>query len=60
MRKNPTIGWISIGIALLSAVGIFFIKDYRLWFLVVLLVNLLIPVLFNKRYNKSALTLCRL
>ena len=23
MRKNPTIGWISIGIALLSAVGIF-------------------------------------
>ena len=58
--KKKTIAWISIAVALASAVGIFFIPDYKLWFLIVLIVNLLVSMLFKKRYNKPALTVCRL
>ena len=50
----------SIGVALASAVGIAFLPEYHLWFLLVLLLNLLVPLFFSKRYNKSALVLCRL
>ena len=46
--------------AIASAVGIFFIPEYRLWFLVVLVANILISALFRKQYDKSALTVCRL
>ena len=52
--------WISILIALASAVGIYYLPEYHLWFLVVLLLNLLVSLLFSKRYSKSALTICRL
>ncbi len=58
--KKNTIGWISIGIAVASAVGIFFIPSYRLWFLIVLIANILVSMLFKKRYDKPALTVCRL
>jgi uncharacterized membrane protein YphA (DoxX/SURF4 family) len=58
--KKNTIAWISIAVALASAVGIFFIPDYKLWFLIVLIVNLLVSMLFKKRYDKPALTVCRL
>ena len=46
--------------AIASAVGIFFIPDYRLWFLIVLIANIIISALFRKQYDKSTLTICRL
>ena len=59
-HKSNTIGWLSILVALASAAGIFLVPDYKLWFLVVLLANVAVSLLFNKRYGKSALTVCRL
>ena len=50
----------SIVVAIASAVGIFFIPDYRLWFLIVLIANIIISALFRKQYDKSTLTICRL
>lgn len=58
--KDRTISWISIALALACAVGIFFIPDYKLWFLGVLLLNLLIALLSKKSYGKKALNVCRL
>ena len=46
--------------ALASAVGINFLPEYHLWFLALLLVNLLISFVFGKKYNSTALTVCRL
>lgn len=60
MKKNVVIPWASIGVALASAVGIYFLPNFSLWFLVVLLFNLLIPIIFRKSYDKPALTVCRL
>ena len=60
MRKNTALAWMSIAVALVSAVGIFFLPNYTPWFLAVLLANLLIPVAFRKRYDKPVLTVCRL
>ena len=59
-KKTSTLPWISILVALASAVGIYFLPDYHLWFLAVLLLNLLVSLVFSKRYSKSALTICRL
>ena len=58
--KNSTLAWISIAVALAAAVGIFFIPEYRLWFLMVLIANIVFSLLIRKRYNKPALTVCRL
>ena len=52
--------WISILVALASAVGIYFLPDYHLWFLAILLLNLLVSLVFSKRYSPGALTICRL
>lgn len=60
MKNKGIVGWISIAVALASAVGIFFIPDYRLWFLVILLANVLVSAVFKKQYGKPALTVCRL
>ncbi|MCR5013699.1 MAG: DoxX family protein [Bacteroidales bacterium] len=61
MKKDLTIAsWISILVALASAVGIAFIPEYRLWFLVVLLLNIGISIVFRKSYHKEALVVCRL
>lgn len=46
--------------ALASAVGIYFLPDYHLWFLAILLLNLLVSLVFSKRYSPGALTICRL
>jgi uncharacterized membrane protein YphA (DoxX/SURF4 family) len=60
-RRNDTnLPWISILVALASAVGIYFLPAYHLWFLVILLLNLLVALVFGKRYSPSALTVCRL
>lgn len=52
--------WISILVALASAVGIYFLPDYHWWFLAILLLNLLLSLVFSKRYSPGALTICRL
>lgn len=58
--KNSILAWISIAIALASTVGIFFIPNFQLWFLLVLIANVVVSLLFRKRYDKPALTVCRL
>ena len=60
MKKNSAIAWLSIAVALASAVGIYFLPTFTPWFLAVLLLNLLVPIVFHKRYDKPALTVCRL
>ena len=60
MKQHPAISWISIGLALASAVAIYFLPGFTPWFLAILLVNLLIPFVFHKAYDKPALTVCRL
>ncbi len=59
-KKTPLLPWISILVALASAVGIYYLPDYHLWFLAILLLNLLVSLVFSKRYSKPALTICRL
>ena len=60
-RRNDTnLPWINILVALASTVGIYFLPAYHLWFLVILLLNLLVALVFSKRYSPSALTVCRL
>ena len=60
MTQKPALSWISIGVALASAVAIYFLPTFSLWFLAILLLNLLIPVVFRKSYGPSALLVCRL
>ena len=60
MKNKTIIPWVSIGLALASAVGIFFLPEYQLWFLAILLLNLLASLIFNKKYDNAALTVCRL
>ena len=43
-----------------SAVGIYFLPEYQLWFLAILLLNLLASFIFSKKYDNAALTVCRL
>ncbi len=57
---NSPASWISIAVAVASAVGIVFIPDYRLWFLVILLLNIAVSIVFRKSYGKEALTVCRI
>lgn len=59
MKKRNVISWISIAVAIASAVGIFFLPEYRLWFLMVLLLNVLLAALAKNSYNKTSLTVCR-
>ena len=60
MKKITTIPWMSIGVALASAVGIYFIPAFSWLFLAVLLLNLLASLVFSKKYSPTALTVCRL
>ena len=60
MKRNTTFGWVTIAVALASAVGIYFLPDYHLWFLAILLLNMLASFVFCKRFNKPALTVCRI
>lgn len=58
-KKSTAIAWASILAALASAVGIFFLPEYRFWFLAILLLNFLVATVFNKRYSNFALVVCR-
>ena len=60
MKRKAILPWISIALALASAVGIYFLPEYHLWFLAVLLLNLLAAFVFGKKYSSAALTVCRL
>ena len=59
MKNRNSISWISIALALATAVGIFFIPDYKLWFLLLLLANVVVSMVFCKHYEKQSLTVCR-
>ncbi len=45
MKNKSVLSWISIAVAIASAVGIFFIPEYKLWFLVVLVLNVAVTFL---------------
>lgn len=61
MKKLPKImSWISLVLAVATAVAIAYIPTLAPWFLTILLVNLVIPIVFFKGYEKPALVLCRL
>ena len=47
-------------VALASAVGIYFLPEYHIWFLAILLLNLLVSFVFGKKYSNAALAICRL
>ena len=59
-KKNISLPWLSILVALASAVGIYFLPEYHVWFLATLLLNLLVSFVFSKKYSNAALTICRL
>ena len=59
-KTNSGIGWVSVLVAIASAVGIGFMPDYHFWFLAILLINILISLVFSGKYSKPALTVCRL
>ena len=59
-RNSISLPWISIIVALVSAVGIYFLPAYHFWFLAILLLNLLVSLVFSKKYSDGALTVCRL
>ncbi|MDD4847477.1 MAG: hypothetical protein PHR53_01745, partial [Bacteroidales bacterium] len=59
MNKTHIISWISVGIALLSAVGVYFVPEYATWFLIILIVNFLIALIYRKHFSKGALAICR-
>ncbi len=44
MKKNIVLSWVSIGVAIASAVGIYFLPSFSLLFLIVLIANLLLAV----------------
>ena len=58
MKKRSAISWISIALAIASAVGIFFVQDYKLWFLALLLLNMVLALIGAP--GKSSLTVCRI
>ena len=60
MKRKAILPWVSIALALASAVGIYFLPEYHLWFLAILLLNLVGTFVFGKKYSNSALTVCRL
>ncbi len=51
--------WISILVAIASAVGIYFLPEYQLWFLAILLTNILLALIVGKKYGLGALFICR-
>jgi uncharacterized membrane protein YphA (DoxX/SURF4 family) len=44
MKRSPALSWLSIGVALASAVVIYFLPNFSLWFLIVLIANILLAV----------------
>ena len=59
--KTNSLGWISIAVAIASAIGIYYIPNYRLWFLLVLLANIALAVIASRiAKGQSTLVVCRL
>ena len=64
-NAKPWLGWLSVAVALATAVGIFYVPDYRWWFLTVLLLNIALAVVagWSRRSvpaKQGLLTVCRL
>ena len=53
--KNNALGWISIVVAIASAVAIPFVPEYRLWFLMVLILNIGLGIFGSLRFALSSL-----
>lgn len=67
MKTNASvIGWISLAVAVASAVGVVFVPGYQLWFLAVLVMNIAMAVVggwtLNTRTDAKhgVLTVCRI
>jgi len=63
MKKSQPIHWLSWFFLLLNLLSAFLIskvEDYNLWFIALLLLNMLIGVVFAKRINKSVLLISRI
>ena len=61
MKDNKAVSWISIAVALASAVGIFFVPEYRLWLLLVLVANIILSVVSGMTPPRNAvLVVCRI
>ena len=58
-KKTSPMPWISILVAIASAVGIYFLPEYQLWFLAILLANILLALIVGKKYGLGALFICR-
>lgn len=58
-KKTSLLPWISILVAIGSAVGIYFLPAYHLWFLIVLISNVLLSLVAGKKYSRDALFVCR-
>lgn len=64
-NAKPWLGWLSVAVALATAVGIFYVPDYRWWFLTALLLNIALAVVsgWPRRSvpaKQGLLTVCRL
>ena len=70
MKNRNVVGWISVVLAVASAVAIPFVPEYRLWFLAMLLINIALAVIAKRvavRQSKGStkggkqplLTICR-
>jgi len=61
MNKSKNfIGWVIIAVALLSAVGVYFVEGLMWSFLILLLLNLSASVVFRGQFSRTAITVSRL
>ena len=58
--KKEFIGWVIIVVALLSAVGVYFIGGLMWSFLILLIVNLLASAIFKNRFSRRAIAFSRI
>jgi uncharacterized membrane protein YphA (DoxX/SURF4 family) len=59
-NKREFIGWIIIAVAVLSAVGVYFVEGLMWSFLILLMLNFLDSIIFRKYFSRSALTVSRM
>jgi uncharacterized membrane protein YphA (DoxX/SURF4 family) len=64
MEKNKSkkgfIGWVIIAVAMMSAVGVYFIEGLMWSFLILLMLNFVASTVFRKQFSHSAVTVSRI
>jgi uncharacterized membrane protein YphA (DoxX/SURF4 family) len=58
--KKEFIGWLVIAVALVSAVGVYFVEGLMWAFLILLLLNLVDSVIFRKHFSPSAIKVAQI